>query len=156
MTTSKKIIAGILAPLLVAGAAVSVLLLRQQSLASCLIGSWRANSSVATMRNNGHTVTNTIIGLRLRYLGNGTMEQLYTDAIARLDGEMTPLSGTVSYDYRLRLDTLTYANGHGSDQNPERGYAETAQCRHDQLTLTGTIAYDRDSHTTWATRLSRE
>ena len=155
MTASKKILASIVATLLVAVTVVSVLLFRQQSLASCLIGSWRSRSAVATTTIDGHATTNTIAGLRLQYLANGTTEQFYTDAIARLDGDMSPLSGAVTYEYRLRLDRVTYTKGRGPDQSPERDYAETAQCRGDELTLVGTIDYDHDSHTTWTTRLSR-
>jgi hypothetical protein len=156
VTTSKKITAGIVAPLLVAGTIVAVVFARQQILASCLIGSWRATSAVATITSNGHRTTNTITSLRLRYDRNGAMEQRYTDAIARLDGEMAPLSGTVTYAYQLSRDRLTYTNGRGPDQAPERDFAETARCQGDELTLTGTIDYGEGSGTSWANRLARE
>jgi hypothetical protein len=156
VTTSRKITAGIVATLLVAVAIVAVVFVRQQILASCLIGSWRARSAVATITNNGHRTTNTITSLRLGYDGNGTMEQRYTGAIARLDGEMAPLSGTVTYAYQLSGDRLTYTDGRGSDQAPERDFAETARCQDDELTLTGTIDYGEGSGTSWTTQLVRE
>ena len=140
----------LLAPVLVAGIALAVVPYRQRLLGACLIGSWRASSHVATVTTHGSVATNWISGLLVRYRTDGTMEQNYTAATARLDGELTPLSGTVTFAYRLRRDTLSYTDGRTSDQTPEQDYAETAACGGGRLTLTGD-----DSHARWTITLTR-
>jgi hypothetical protein len=152
-------IAAVAAPVLVAGVATAVVLVRNANLASCLVGSWKATSNVATLTVDGRVTVNTITGLRLSYRTDGTTEQLYGNSLARFNGELTELAGTVTYDYRLDGTTVSYTNGRArleSDESREEDYSERADCSGDTLTLTGEVAHDEDSRAEWTIKLSRE
>jgi hypothetical protein len=153
------IIVAIAAPVLLAGAATAVVLVRNANLASCLVGSWKATSNVTTLTADGSVTVNTITGLRLSYQKDGTTQQFYGDSLARFNGELTELTGTVTYDYRLAGTTVSYTNGWArleSGESREQDYSEHADCSGDRLTLTGEVAHHDDSRAEWTIELARE
>jgi opacity protein-like surface antigen len=152
------IIVGVIAPVVLAGAVTAIVLTSSANLASCLVGSWKATSNVTTLTANGRVTVNTITGLRLSYRTDGTTQQLYGDALARFNGELTELAGTVTYDYRLDGKTVSYTNGRAqleSGESQEQDYSERADCSDDRLTLTGSIAHHEDSRAEWTIELVR-
>jgi hypothetical protein len=153
------VIAGIAALVLVAGTVTAVVLTANARLAACLVGSWKATSNVTKLTADGRATINTITGLRLSYAPDGKTQQFYDDTLARFNGELTELSGTVTYDYRLDGTTVRYTNGwaeHASDENQEQDYSERADCSGDRLILTGEVAYHNESRAEWTIELVRQ
>jgi len=151
-------IAGIAALVLVAGTVTAVVLTANARLAACLVGSWKATSNVTKLTAGGRATINTITGLRLSYDTGGKTLQFYDDTLARFDGELTELTGTVTYDYRLDGTTVRYTNGlarGGSGASREQDYHERADCTGDTLTLTGADVGD-DFKAEWTVKLIRE
>jgi hypothetical protein len=143
--------------LIIAGAVTTVVLARNFSVASCLTGTWRAHSHVTTLVTNGSTTTNTITGLRVE-IRDGTAQHDYNRAMARLDGELVELSGTVTYDFRVDGRTIVYTNGRTRDssgESREQDYAENVDCAGDRLTLTGAAGH-ASSRAEWTIKLNRE
>ncbi len=153
------IIVAAVAPVLVAGTVTAVVLARNANLASCLVGSWKATSNVTTLTADGRVTVNTITGLRLLYGTDGKTQQFYGDTLARFNGELTELTGTVTYDYRLDGTTVSYTNGRAqleSGENQEHDYSERADCSGNSLTLTGEVAQHEGSRAEWTIELVRE
>ena len=153
------IIAGVVAPILVAGTVTAFVLVRNANLASCVVGSWKSTSSVSTVTEYGRVTINTMTGLRVSYAADGTVEQFYGDTLARFNGELTELAGTVTYDYRLDGTTIRYTNGRAqyeSGESQEEDYSERADCSSGMLTLTGEVANREDSRAEWTIELVRE
>ena len=75
-----------------------------------------------------------------------------------VDGELTELTGTVTYDYRLDGTTVRYTNGSAQDESGasrEQDYDESADCSEDTLTLTGADVGD-DFKAEWTVKLIRQ
>jgi len=152
------VIAGIAALILVAGTVTAVVLTANARLAACLVGSWKATSNVTTLTADGRATINTITGLRLSYDPDGKTQQFYDDTLARFNGELTELTGTVTYDYRLAGTIVRYSNGLARDESGasrEQDYDERADCTGNTLTLTGADVGD-DFTAEWTIKLIRE
>ncbi len=152
------VIVTIAALVLVAGTVTAVVVTANARLAACLVGSWKATSNVTTLTADGRATVNTITGLRLSYGTDGKTQQFYDDTLARFDGELTELSGTVTYDYQLDGTTVRYTNGlvrGESGASREQDYDERADCTGDTLTLTGADVAD-DFTAEWTVKLIRQ
>jgi hypothetical protein len=144
------------AVVLAGGGAATWLLLDKQSLAECIIGSWRADSLVNTEvrpEQGGATINYSGV-IRLVFRENGTYDAVWQDVtMHHSNSGDTPLEDfTDTARYVVTGDVVDYSDPDAVD---DYSTDDTATCSGDELTLTGESIDDGYGYR-WVWHLRRE